>query len=301
MNKKKYGIILTTVALIIIFVTITFVTITDNTTQTNNKNSVLTSLTFEEISNSDDIVLFDTTDSSYLFYVYAYKKDFVTTQDGKIFPLLNHFYPKSELESLYKDIGAIDDQKSVVVNPIFTAAAYTSPGFYDYFGKKCDEKCLTVPIKIDGTSGYTSSWAGLQALEILGYDVIDDLEVNNNPGILKKYDKVVVLHNEYVTKEMFDAFESHPNVIYLYPNALYAEVDYDSMENTITLIRGHQYPTDDIVNGFDWKNENTHPFEYDTECLEWEFYSIDNGWMLNCYPEQSFLTNSELIKKIRTL
>ena len=83
---------------------------------------------------------------------------------------------------------------------------------------------------------------------------------------------------------------------------MFAVVDYDSIENTITLIRGKGYPpSDPAYNGFDWKNENTHPYEFDSKCLEWEFYSIDNGWMLNCYPEQIILTNSELLKKIKTL
>ena len=81
-----------------------------------------------------------------------------------------------------------------------------------------------------------------------------------------------MLHNEYVTRTMFDAITSHPNVIYLYPNALYAEIEVDYDNNTITLIRGHNYPESEIVNGFDWEFENTHPYEYDDTCLDMEFY-----------------------------
>ena len=47
-----------------------------------------------------------------------------------------------------------------------------------------------------------------------------------------------------------------------------------------------------ILNGFDWKNENTHPYEYDIECENWEFYptnGMPNGHMLNCYPEAYYL------------
>ena len=86
--------------------------------------------------------------------------------------------------------------------------------------------------------------------------------------------KIIVLHNEYVSKIMFDALTSHKNVIFLYPNALYAEIDVDITNNEITLIRGHGYPESTIVNGFDWENENTHPYEYDSECNNWEFYKI---------------------------
>ena len=75
-----------------------------------------------------------------------------------------------------------------------------------------------------------------------------------------------MLHNEYVTRTMFDAITNHPNVLYLYPNALYAEIEVDYIDETITLIRGHNYPEPEITNGFDWEFDNTHPYEFDSEC-----------------------------------
>ena len=57
-----------------------------------------------------------------------------------------------------------------------------------------------------------------------------------------------MLHNEYVTRTMFDAITSHPNVVYLSPNALYAEIEVDYDNDTITLIRGHNYPQPEIKN-----------------------------------------------------
>jgi hypothetical protein len=54
----------------------------------------------------------------------------------------------------------------------------------------------------------------------------------------KYHDRVIVLPNEYVTKKEFDAIASHPDMIFLYPNALYAEVKTDYASNTITLVRG---------------------------------------------------------------
>ncbi len=102
-------------------------------------------------------------------------------------------------------------------------------------------------------------------------------------------------------KTEFDAITNHPNVVYLYPNALYAEVTFDEQENSITLVRGHGYPTPEITNGFDWKFDNTHPYEYDTECENWEFHSIDNGYMLNCYPEKRLSFDIELVKTILEL
>ena len=105
-----------------------------------------------------------------------------------------------------------------------------------------------------------------------------------------------MLHNEYVTRAMFDAITNHPNVIYLYPNALYAEIEVDYVDKTITLIRGHDYPPEDpVANGFDWEYDNTHPYEYDVECSSIEVYKIRNGWMTTCYPENLFLVDSEAL------
>ena len=88
-------------------------------------------------------------------------------------------------------------------------------------------------------------------------------------------------------------------MIYLYPNALYAEVKMDYSKNTITLLRGHNYSDVEIKNGFDWKNDNA-PFEY-KQCKEMSFYRVENGWMLNCYPENAIYKSLELLKTIKML
>jgi len=100
---------------------------------------------------------------------------------------------------------------------------------------------------------------------------------------------------------MFDAITSHPNVIYLYPNALYAEIEVNYVDETITLIRGHNYPEPEITNGFDWEFDNTHPYEYDSTCENMKFYKIDNGWMLNCYPDLLMKESRILLAKIKNL
>ena len=136
----------------------------------------------------------------------------------------------------------------------------------------------------------------------MGYDIINDATLDQNPDILKRYDKVIMLHNEYVTRDMFDAVTSHPKVIYLYPNAFYAEIDVNYIDNTITLIRGHDYPPEDpVTNGFDWEFDNTHPYEFDSECQPMDIYRIKNGHMTTCYPENVFLKNNEQIFKLLKL
>jgi len=197
----------------------------------------------------------------------------------------------------YNEVAVWNDpQKTVVVYPYFTSVAYNEPGFYQYFSGECDD-CTTTKFS-QPTILYTSSGIGHQALTLLGYPTITDVEIDKNPGILQQFDKVIMLHNEYVTRTMFDAITSHPNVIYLYPNALYAEIEVNYIDETITLIRGHNYPEPEITNGFDWELDNTHPYEFDSVCLDMDIYKIENGWMTTCYPENLFLQNTEQLFKL---
>jgi hypothetical protein len=190
------------------------------------------------------------------------------------------------------------DKKTVVIYPTFTDSAYSEPGFYTYYRGECDEKCLTVKIQNNFLPQANPNAA--QVLKLLGYSFVTDIDVDKNPSILGKYNKVIILHNEYVTKKEFDAITSHPNVIYLYPNALYAEVKPDYAKNTITLVRGHSYPEKRISNGFDWKFDNSQ-LEYDTDCKNMQFYKINNGWMLNCYPENIIHKSMRFLEIIKKL
>jgi len=192
-----------------------------------------------------------------------------------------------------------DPQSAVVVYPYFTFAAYQPQGFYDYFKGNCDD-CTTTKF-VQPKSQYTSSGKAHQALTLLGYSSITDVDIDKNPSILQQFDKVIMLHNEYVTRAMFDAITSHPNVIYLYPNALYAEIEVNYTDETITLIRGHNYPEQEISNGFDWPFDNTHPYEYDNTCLDMEFYKVGGAWMTTCYPENLFLVDTEQLFNILKL
>jgi hypothetical protein len=199
-------------------------------------------------------------------------------------------------------------EKLIIVKPTFTETAYTPNGFYKYFDKKCDERCLNVEIQ-EGSKTTFLAW-NLKAerlFERLNYPMMDDLELHKNlvknPNYLEKYDSVILLHNEYVTREMFDAITAHPNVIYLYPNALYAQVQYQKQFNkeTIRLVQGHAYPDPSFDNGFGWKFDNTRPYEFDRQCESWSFNRIDNGWQLDCYPELVLAKKPEIIKTMKLL
>jgi len=192
---------------------------------------------------------------------------------------------------------ANETQKSIVIVPVLTSSAYSEHGFYAHYRGECDKKCLTVPIR-DYIHSSTDSANGVRVLQSLGYKTITDIDIDRNPQILSQYDKVIVLHNEYVTQREFDAITRHPHVMYLYPNALYAKVSVDYWNNAVTLIRGHGFPNSTISNGFGWKFDNS-KLEYDRECNNWRFDEISNGIMLRCYPEGRLDYDITLLETIK--
>ena len=240
-----------------------------------------------------------------LFKVMAYENDFEMIDGEKIWRNVYYELDESKLDT-YQNLK--NDKKSAVVFPIFTAAAYSEPGFYTFYRGECDgefhgilfrdDDCLTIKINEEYSPSFTSSGDGLQILNLLNYDIITDITIHQNPEILSSYEKIILLHNEYVTSVEFDAITSHPNVVYLYPNALYAEIDFDEELWEISLVRGHNYPEITIRNGFDWRFDNSLD-EYDVACNNMKFSKIDNGWMLNCYPENILHKSKQLLKQIR--
>jgi glucose/arabinose dehydrogenase len=143
---------------------------------------------------------------------------------------------------------------------------------------------------------------GVQALDILDYPIISDLEIEKNPEILSNYDKVIVLHNKYVTKTMFDSITNHPKVVYLYPGALFEEITIDFSKNIINVVNPLKFPQEK-------NNQNDFQWEYDSEYLETKicgvdvidikFEIVDNGIMLNCNPELNLGLYPDLFKIIK--
>ena len=238
--------------------------------------------------------------SSSFFEIYAKTGDCIVSDEGNLIWRSLSLALNPNKMDMYNEVAVLNDpQMIVVVYPFLTYSAYNEPGFYDYYSGECDD-CTTTKIT-QPTVLYTSSGIGHQALTVLGYPSLSDIEIDKNPSILQQFDKVIMLHSEYVTRTMFDAITNHPNVFYLYPNALYAEIEVNYMDETITLIRGHNYPEPGITNGFDWELDNTHPYEFDSVCLEMQVYKIKNGWMTSCYPENVFLKNTEQVVKLLKL
>ena len=292
MNSKIIGVI---ISAIIISIGLTYYfSLQNQALDEQNLNTTKTIVNSEQEQNE----IIDISTPQHLFKVFVNKDDLV--QFGKnTFPTTAKLELKPEFGDIYENIKhANDDQKTIVIIPIFTASAYGNQGFYFYYHGECDSKCLTTKILDETLLGYTSNAFSIQALRLLGYDFITDINIDKNPSILQNYDKVILLHNEYVTRAEFDAITHHKKVIYLFPNALYAEIKVDHDNNLITLIRGHNYPEQQIRNGFDWEFDNSE-LEYDNSCENWHFNQIDNGIILNCYPENRLMWDTELLKFIK--
>jgi len=285
MKLMKIG-ILTLIIIIIGTISVSYITTESNTIETN------------QIEDKTELIEWD---SGNLFKVLVDPKD-IRVIDGESIPLKATFGLKSDLTETYNQIGVFDqEEKPLVIIPTFTGSAYAPFGFYNYYNEQCGKQCLTTKIISEDELNYNSSANGVKILNLLGYDSISDLELHKNPSILNKYNKIILLHNEYVSKKMFKAITSHNNIIFLYPNALYAEIEIDMSNNKITLIRGHDYPPG-IKNGFNYEiEEKFHKYEYDNTCLDWKFIEFENGYALNCYPEQAIWQNSSLLKALKEL
>ena len=232
-----------------------------------------------------------------LFNIYGFEDQFEIINGKKTWTNVQfELNPKNN--ELYDKLRSTSDEKTIVIFPIFTSVAYGEPGFYTYYRGECNEECLTLTIPKESVLNYFSSGNAFQVLSLLGYENISDIDIDINPDILKKYDKVILLHSEYVTKNEFDAITSHPNVVYLYPNALYAEITVNYDDSLMTLHRGHNYPVPEINNGFDWEFDNSNK-EYNSDCVDMGFDRIDNGWMLNCYPERAIHQSKVLLEMIK--
>ena len=293
-NKK-----ILVVALIVIAIGVILIGITPQSKVSTLVNKVTGNTTSSHTDNLDFVTIIEGKRQT----ISTLKKDLLfnitITYDKNDNPRYVNIVGKPELSDFYRQVGFTNQSKDVVVvYPIFTQGAYGNHGFYDYYNKKCGIECLTVPIPTEFVPRYGASMTATIALSLLNYSQITDVQVDKNPDILKKYHKVIILHNEYVTKKEFDAITSHPNVIYLFPNALYAEVRTNYTNNVFTLVRGHGYPIASISNGFDWKFDNSN-LEYNINCYNMTFTIIPNGKMLNCYPAYRALFDKTFLEDIK--
>ena len=306
-NVKTSGMILGIIIGLIVICTVIFLNLSNDSKEILSSDSIFISnynhSSVSEIINSEltlqtQKVKIDNDDIYFQFYLTP--RDFIRVTQQNQDQLLDEV--KIELKPEYFEKYALvkSNDNTVVIYPTFTSAAYSEPGFYTFFRSECDESCITNLSFKNPSLGFTSSGLATQLLYLLDYEFLTDIDVDTDPEILKNYDTVILLHNEYITKKMFDAITAHPNIVYLYPNALYAEIAVNYDDNTMTLVRGHNYPEFDIYNGFDYEIEQRfHEYEYDTDCFDWKFIEFKNGHALNCYPDLMLHTDWDLLLALK--
>lgn len=184
-------------------------------------------------------------------------------------------------------ILVIRGEQYVVLDPIFTQSAYQPSGFYDYYDHKCSEECLTTPITTNNDYSKTR-YADNFNFEILSRMMgltyhITDIDLINNPSLIDGR-TLIILHNEYVTQEEYNIIMNHDNVVYFYPNSLYAKISYHN--NKITLLSGHGYNNTDIAFLFGHSSK----YEYQNNCdgIHFIHLAYRNGYDLRCYPNNGF-------------
>lgn len=204
------------------------------------------------------------------------------------------YYPVTISQDDIKQYGNNTD--AVVIYPLLTQYAYSKHGFYAYYNGTC-QTCTTVSISPSIYPLYSTGENGLWYLMKLGYPIITDLDVDRNPAILNHYDKIILLHNEYMTQKEFDAIHAQKNVIYLYPNSAYALVTVNYNDWTETLIKGHNYPEKTDENGFGFTTSSK--FEYDLNCENYKWNQMPNGMQLTCFPEYLITYDKNLWQTIK--
>ena len=307
-NKKTMIIVILCVVISasVLLITFTMNSETSQTSQTSETSETSetsqTSQTMDEYIENLSLTHTIMAQSTPHFDLYLTNNDILRIEQGLSFNdgiriLVNDSHKEQLIEEIMRN------DKSVVIYPVFTSAAYSEPGFYTHFAGNCDQSCVTDLSFENPEFQYTSSGASAQILYHAGYDFLTDAQVDQNPEILQNYDTVILLHNEYVTQKQFDATTAHPNLIFLHPNALYALVTVDYDANSITLIQGHDYPPENpMKNGFNYEiEEKFHDYEYDNKCEDWKFIEIENGFHLNCYPETIIVKNYDILKKMKDL
>ena len=106
-----------------------------------------------EIMQSEELGKLIQTNVPSLFKVMAYENDFEIINGEKIWRDVYYELDESNM-TIYDELK--NNKKSAVVFPIFTAAAYSEPGFYTFYRGDCDQEfhgvlfrdddCLTVKL-----------------------------------------------------------------------------------------------------------------------------------------------------------
>ena len=160
-------------------------------------------------------------------------------------------------------INNFNDVSIAIVEPTFTNAAYNN-AFYIFYNLYINSSygqnitnylnLLTTNLEKDpgpdfnelNLKNHISDLMPNASVSFLSdVDIHNGVIFDNNIINLNKYDVLILGHQEYVTQDEYDhlkQFVANGGIlILLYSNSLYAEVTYDPISDSITLVKGHNW------------------------------------------------------------
>ena len=206
------------------------------------------------------------------------------------------------------------------VLPTFTMAAYGENSFYAFFKKYAQVKeneFVTSDIEslssillnseesfnhnkafgLHHLRDYTSSLLPKAHLTYLA-----DQDIHHGfifaPDNGNLYNILILGHSEYVTQQEYNNFkkfvENGGTIILFDANTFYTEVDYDSINNKITLVKGHTWSFDGEKAWRDirerWANETTQWVGSNFICSQCDI-TFNNNPFSYTHHEENYLTN----------
>ena len=206
------------------------------------------------------------------------------------------------------------------VLPTFTMAAYGNNSFYTFYKKyaqvQADEfvtsdlDLLSPSLRNSTDSFYSKKALGLHHLRDYTSSLLPNAHLNyladqdiHNGFIFGQdgsnlYDILILGHSEYVTQQEYNNYkkfvENGGTIILFDSNIFYTEVEYDSVNNKISLVSGHSWSFDgekvwrDIKER--WADDNTE-WVGSNYCGDFCQVTFNNNPFLYNHHEEQYITN----------
>lgn len=176
---------------------------------------------------------------------------------------------------------------TLLITPIFTYSAYQDKCWYT---NENNTTCTIVHYNsVVDSKQDRMDYGGnrlQQQLLCLKIDCITDVDLDKNPSIVNNYNRIVLMHNEYVTHNEYNAIMNHKNVFYVFPNSLYRFVDYNGTHIT------YDTETNNKQSFSTWGDVS----EFDTciPIIGYHIVNYSNGKGLSCYVYREIMYNPYL-------
>jgi hypothetical protein len=225
-----------------------------------------------------------------------------------------------EIKDLDRSRLSASETKIGFVLPTFTMSAYGSNAFYTFYKKyaQVNENEFVIsdidslsPSLRNSTDSFNSKKAlGLHHLRDYTSSLLPnshltylaDQDIHNGFIFAQDnsnfYDILILGHSEYVTQQEYNNFkkfvENGGTIILFDANVFYTEVEYDSINNKISLVKGHSWSFDGEKAWRDikerWADENTE-WIGSNYCGNFCQVTFNNNPFSYTHHEEQYITN----------